>query len=51
MAPKPITGNTLFYGDNPPILRESIPTGFTYQTTRCGEMVRLPGPAIPNKMS
>jgi hypothetical protein len=26
MAPKPITENTLFYGDNLPILRECIPT-------------------------
>ena len=25
MTPKPITGNTLFYGDNLPILREHIP--------------------------
>ena len=25
MAPKPITRNTLFYGDNLPILRERIP--------------------------
>ncbi len=23
MTPKPITKNTLFYGDNPPILREN----------------------------
>ena len=26
MPPKPITENTLFYGDNLPILREHIPT-------------------------
>ena len=26
MSPKPITENTLFYGDNLPILREHIPT-------------------------
>ena len=26
MAPKPITENTLFYGDNLPILRDYIPT-------------------------
>ncbi len=26
MTPKPITENTLFYGDNLPILREHIPT-------------------------
>ena len=26
MSPKPITDNTLFYGDNLPILREHIPT-------------------------
>ena len=25
MPPKPITENTLFYGDNQPILREYIP--------------------------
>jgi hypothetical protein len=26
MSPKPITDNTLFYGDNLPILRENIGT-------------------------
>ena len=26
MPPKPITENTLFYGDNLPILREYVPT-------------------------
>jgi hypothetical protein len=26
MPPKPITKNTLFYGDNLPVLREYIPT-------------------------
>ena len=26
MPPKPITDNTLFYGDNLPILREHVPT-------------------------
>ena len=26
MTPKPITHNTLFYGDNLPILREHIPS-------------------------
>ena len=25
MSPKPITDNTLFYGDNLPILREYVP--------------------------
>ncbi len=25
MSPQPITGNTLFYGDNLPILRDHIP--------------------------
>lgn len=26
MSPKPITDNTLFYGDNQPILRERVTT-------------------------
>ncbi len=26
MSPKPITENTLFYGDNLPILREYVPS-------------------------
>ena len=27
MSPRPITENTLFYGDNLPILREHVPDG------------------------